>query len=97
MLVAITVILRRFLAESADHFWQPAEFENVTNSYLENLTHLQNPGHLLLTKPSVGRLHRPHINVHMQIKDAHRVPPKRPRVPSPSGIAASSPENPSPY
>ena len=55
MLVTITVILRRFLAESADHFWQPAEFENVTNSYLENLTHLQNPGHLSLTAPSIER------------------------------------------
>ena len=33
------------LAESAGHFWWTEEFENVANSDLENLKHLQNPEH----------------------------------------------------
>ena len=43
------------LGESAGHFLQPAEFENVVNLDFENLTHLQNPGHLSLTAPSIER------------------------------------------
>ena len=53
IVVAITIMLRRSLAESAGHFWWPAEFENVANPDFENLKHLQNPGHLSLTKPSM--------------------------------------------
>ena len=41
------------LAESAGHFWWPAEFENVAKSDFENLKHLQNPGHLPLTAASM--------------------------------------------
>ena len=46
-------MLRRLLAESDGHFWQPAEFEDVANPDFENLKHLQNPGHLSLTAPSM--------------------------------------------
>ena len=46
---AIIIMLRWSLAESAGHFWWPAEFENVANPDFENLKHLQNPGHLPLT------------------------------------------------
>ena len=53
IVVAATIMLRRLLAESAGHFWWPAEFEDVANPYFENLKHLQNPGHLLLTKPTI--------------------------------------------
>ena len=42
-------MIRWLLAESAVHFWQSAEFENVANPYFENLKHLQKPGHLPLT------------------------------------------------
>ena len=48
-------MLCRFFDESAGHFWQPEEFENVANPYFKNLEHLQNPGHLLLTAPSFSR------------------------------------------
>ena len=40
------------LGESAGHFWKPVEFENVANPDFGDLKHLQNPGHLLLTKAS---------------------------------------------
>ena len=43
-------MLCRLLAYSAGHFWWPEEFENVANPYFDNLNHLQNPGHLSLTK-----------------------------------------------
>ena len=46
-------MLRRLLAESAGYFWHAEEFENVANPDFENLKHLQNPGHLSLTKPSM--------------------------------------------
>ena len=46
-------MVRRSLAESAGHFWQPAEFENVANPDFEHTKHLQNPGHLSLTTPSM--------------------------------------------
>ena len=55
IVVAITAMLRWSLAESAGPFWCPAEFENVANPDLENLKHLQNPGHLSLTSPSMGK------------------------------------------
>ena len=45
-----SIMLRKSLAESAGHYWQPAEFENVANPDFENLKHLQNPGHVFLTK-----------------------------------------------
>ena len=51
--VAITSILYRLLAESYGCFCQQAEFENVANTEFENLKHLQNPGHLSLTEPSM--------------------------------------------
>ena len=50
----------RSLAESAGHFWQPTDFENLANPDFENLKHLQNPGHLTLTELSVYFTH--HIN-----------------------------------
>ena len=53
IVVAIIIMLRRSLAESAGHFWQPAEFKNVANPDFENFKHLQNPGHLSLTAPSM--------------------------------------------
>ena len=46
-------MLHRLLADSAGHFWQQAEFENVVNPDFENLKHLQNPGRLYLAKPSM--------------------------------------------
>ena len=46
-------MLHWLLAESAGRFWWPEEFENVANTYFKNLKHLQNPGHLPLTKESV--------------------------------------------
>ena len=46
-------MLHRSLAESAGHFWCPAEFENVANPYIGNLKHLQDPGHLSMTAPSI--------------------------------------------
>ena len=42
----------RLLVESAGHFWQPAEFENVSNPDFENLKHLQNLGHFLMAAGS---------------------------------------------
>ena len=47
------ITTRWSLAESAGHFWHPAEFENAANPDFENLKHLQNPGHLSLTAPSI--------------------------------------------
>ena len=44
----------RSIGESAGHFWQPAQLENVANPYFENLKHLQNPGHLPLTEASIS-------------------------------------------
>ena len=55
IVVAITVMLRWLLAESDGHFCWPAEFENVANTHFENIKHLQNPGHLSLTSPSMGK------------------------------------------
>ena len=46
-------MLYRLLAESAGNFWQPEKFENVANPDFENLKHLQKPGHLSLTAPSM--------------------------------------------
>ena len=40
IVVDITIILQRSLAESASHFWQPEEFKNVANPDFENLKHL---------------------------------------------------------
>ena len=57
-------MLHFLLAESAGHFWQPAEIENVANQYFENIKHLKNPRHLLLTKAIISlwslykKLHR---------------------------------------
>ena len=47
-------MLRWSRADSTGHFWQPAEFKNVENPDFENLKHLQNPGHLSLTAPSMS-------------------------------------------
>ena len=46
-------MLCQLLAESVGHFWWPAEFENMANPDLEHIKHLQNPGRLLLTAPSM--------------------------------------------
>ena len=48
IVVAITIMLRRLLADSAGNFWRPEEFENVANLDFDNLKHLKNPGYLLL-------------------------------------------------
>ena len=53
IVVAIIIMLLRSLADSDGLFWWPAEFENVENPDFENIKHLQNPGHLSLTKPSM--------------------------------------------
>ena len=45
-------MLRRLLADSAGHFWWPAEFENVENPYFENIKNLKNLGSLSQTAPS---------------------------------------------
>ena len=57
IVVIITIMIHRSLAESSDHFWWPAEFENVANQYFENLKHLQNQVYLLLTGPRVVHKH----------------------------------------
>ena len=46
-------MLRRSLAQSDDHFWWPAECENMTNPDLENPKHLQNHGNLPLNAASM--------------------------------------------
>ena len=46
-------MLLRSLSKSTGHFLWPSEFENVANPDLENLKHLQNPGHLPLTETSI--------------------------------------------
>ena len=51
IVVAITIMLRRLLAESAGTFWGPAEFKNVANPDTKNLKHLRKSGYLLLTAP----------------------------------------------
>ena len=56
IVVAVIITLRQLLAESAGHLSQPAEFENVANPDFDHLKHLQNPGHLSLTAPSILRL-----------------------------------------
>ena len=50
-------MLHRSHDESAGHFWHPEEFENVVNPDFENLKHLQNPGYLSLTAPSITPTH----------------------------------------
>ena len=57
IVVNITIMLFRYLAESFGHCWWPAEFENVANPHFETLKHLQNPGHLLLTETSTNLTH----------------------------------------
>ena len=44
-------MLCRLLDESAGHFFQPEEFENVENTDIKNLKHLQNQGNSFLTEP----------------------------------------------
>ena len=46
-------MLHQSFADSAGNFWWPEEFEKVANPYFNNLKHLQNPGHLLLTTSSI--------------------------------------------
>ena len=46
-------MIRQSLAESTGLFWRTVEFENVANSDLEKIKHLKNPGHELLTAPSI--------------------------------------------
>ena len=60
----ISIMFRWSLAESAGHFWWPAEFENMANLYLKNIKHFKNPGHLLLTAPSnIDNLSIPNIDI----------------------------------
>ena len=54
-------MLRRSHADSAGNFWQPVELEIVANPDFGNLKHLQNPGHLLLTAPSMTGCREVHI------------------------------------
>ena len=42
-------MLRRSFSASAFPFWWPAKFGNVANPYFENIKHLQNLGHFLVT------------------------------------------------
>ena len=51
--VAITIRLCQLLAESNGQFKLPVETENLEDTEFENLKHSQNPGHLLLTAPSI--------------------------------------------
>ena len=53
IIVSIIIMLRWLLAESAGHFWQPVEFENLSNPDFKNLKHLQNPGYLSLTEAGI--------------------------------------------
>ena len=53
IVIAITIMLCRSLAESVGHSWWPEEFKNVVDLDFENLKHLQNPGHLSLTEASI--------------------------------------------
>ena len=53
IVAAITIMLHRLPADSSSHFWQTSEFENVANTDFEDLKHLQNPGNLFLTAPSI--------------------------------------------
>ena len=48
----IAIMIRWFIAASTGRFWQPAEFENVSNPDFENLKHLQNLGHFLMAEGS---------------------------------------------
>ena len=68
--VAITIMPRWLLAEIAGHSWHPAEFQNVANPDFENIKHLQNPGHLPLTAPSMQTYQ--YINNHMIQKNINR-------------------------
>ena len=40
---------RRLISVSAVHFWWPEKFGKMENPDFENLKHLQNLGHFLLT------------------------------------------------
>ena len=42
-------MIPRSLVGSAGHFWNPEEFENLENLDFEDLKHLQNLGHFLMT------------------------------------------------
>ena len=55
IVIAITIMIRQLLDESAGQFLQPAEFENEANPDFENLKHLQNSGQLSLTAHSKTR------------------------------------------
>ena len=55
-------MLRRSLADSAGHFWHPEEFKNMANPDFENIEHLQNLGHFLLTAGSNTRIRLNHSN-----------------------------------
>ena len=53
IVVPVIIMLHWSLSESSGHFWKPSEFNNVENPYFGNIKHLQNPGNLLLTAPSI--------------------------------------------
>ena len=46
-------MLRWSLSASDGYFGQPEKFKNMVNTDFENINHLQNLGHLLLTVPSM--------------------------------------------
>ena len=50
IVVAISIMLSRLLADSDGHFLQLEEFEDVENPDFENIKHMQNLGHFLLNK-----------------------------------------------
>ena len=72
IVVFIIIMLCRSFAESAGKFWKPAEFENMSNPYFENLNHLQHPGHLLLTAPIIYKyLMHPFQNILIYFFQSH--------------------------
>ena len=52
IVVAIIIMLRQSLSESAGHFWQAENSKMWQIQISKNLKHLQNPGHLPLTLPN---------------------------------------------
>ena len=72
--VAITIMFCWSLAESAGHFWKPAEFENVANPDFEILKHLQNPGHLPLTAASITHIQGHIFHSYLQILILYFIP-----------------------
>ena len=47
------------ISASADHFWRPAELENVSNLDFENLKHLKNRGNVSLNEGCITTNNNP--------------------------------------